>query len=353
MPALRLQAGRQREGGLMNMQQDPAAMPAVARRRRICAAAAALAVLPLPAWSLRSGAVPRIGLASPVEPGRRDQAFVAGLQELGYTPGRNVELVLRFARGQAQAWPVLIDELLQARVDVLVVGSTIGARAAKAATSSVPIVFAGASDPVAGGLVADLARPEGNLTGFSIGLGDQFAGKWLELLKELAPGMAQAAVLWSPSNAAAAGFVERLREAARTLRVELVVHAAADTRELDVALARIATSPAQGLVVTPSPFAVSQRDRLVAFASERRLPAAYFAEEFVEAGGLLSYGPSYADAYRRAAAYAVRILEGARPRDLPVQQPTRFDLVLNRATARTLGIKLPQTLLVRAERVVE
>lgn len=335
------------------MDPGSAATFASARRRQISAAAAAIAVLPLPAWSGRAGVVPRIGLASPVEPGRRDQAFIAGLQELGYAPGRNVELVLRFARGQAQAWPALIDELLQARVHVLVVGSTIGARAAKAATNSVPIVFAGASDPVAGGLVADLARPEGNLTGFSIGIGDQFAGKWLELLKELAPGMTHAAALWSPSNAAAARFVERLREAALALRVELAAHAAADARELDAALARIASGAAQGLVVTPSPFAVSQRDRLVAFARDRRLPAAYFDEEFVEAGGLLSYGPSFTDAYRRAAAYAVRILEGAKPRDLPVQQPTRFDLVLNLATARALGIRLPQTLLLRAERIVE
>lgn len=257
------------------------------------------------------------------------------------------------ALGRPEQWPALIDELLRARVDVLVVGSTIGARAAKNATSSVPIVFAGASDPVAGGIVADLARPERNATGFSLGVGDQFAGKWLELLTEFAPGIAHAAVLWSPSNAAAARFIDRLHEAARALHVDLATHQAADARELDAALARIASTAAQGLVVTPSPFAQSQRDTLVGFARTRRLPACYFAEEFVDAGGLMSYGPSFEDSYRRAAGYAARILEGAKPRDLPVQQPTRFDLVLNLATARALGLKPPQALLLRAERVVE
>lgn len=325
-----------------------------ARRRRLVVAASAGVLLPGVVRGQRSGgAPPRIGFVSPVEPGRRDQAFIAGLQELGYTPGRNVLLELRFARGRPEAWPALIDELLRAKVDVLVVGSTLGARAAKNATNTVPIVFAGASDPVAGGIVTDLARPEGNVTGFSLGVGDQFAGKWLELLKEVVPGMSRAAVLWSSSNAAATRFVDRLGEAAKSLHVDLSAQQAADARELDAALARIAAGKPQGLVVTPSPFAVSQRERLVGFARAQRLPAAYFAEEFVEAGGLLSYGPSYADAYRRAAAYAVRILEGAQPRDLPVQQPTRFDLVLNLATARALAIKLPQSLLLRAERVVE
>lgn len=328
-------------------------MPPSTRRRRIIAAAATFVLLPIPARSQRQSGLPKIGFVSPVEPGRRDQAFIAGLQELGYAPGRNVVVELRFARGRPEAWPALIDELLGTHIDVLVVGSTLGAGAAKKATSTVPIVFAGASDPIAGGIVADLARPEGNLTGFSLGIGDQFAGKWLDLLKEIAPGMAHAAVLWSSSNAAAARFVERLHEAARALRVELATYQAADARELDTALARIAASAAQGLVVTPSPFAVSQRERLVGFARAQRLPASYFAEEFVEAGGLMSYGPSYADAYRRAAAYAVRILEGAKPRDLPVQQPTRFDLVLNQSAARALGVKLPQSLLLRAERVIE
>lgn len=325
-----------------------------ARRRRLVVAISTGVLLHGVARSQRAAAVlPRIGFVSPVEPGRRDQAFVAGLQESGYTPGRNVVLELRFAHGKAEAWPALIDELLRAQVDVLVVGSTLGARAAKNATTQVPIVFAGASDPVAGGIVADLARPEGNVTGFSLGVGDQFAGKWLELLKEVVPGMTRAAVLWSSSNAAAARFVERVREAAKSLRVDLATQQAADARELDAALARIAAGKPQGLVVTPSPFAVSQRERLVGFARAQRLPAAYFAEEFADAGGLLSYGPSYADTYRRAAAYAARILEGAQPRDLPVQQPTRFDLVLNLATARALAIKLPQSLLLRAERIIE
>lgn len=217
----------------------------------------------------------------------------------------------------------------------------------------VPIVFAGASDPVAGGIVASLARPGGNITGFSTAYGDHFAGKWLELLKEAAPDVSYVAALWSSSNAAAARFVEVLRSAAGSMGVTLDVHHAANAGELDEALAAIGSRGAQALIVAPSPFAASQQRKLVEYAASRRLPAMYFDESFAEAGGLMSYGPSIVDSYRRAASHVDKILKGAKPSDLPVELPTSFELVVNARTARALGIQLRQSFLLRAERVIE
>jgi putative ABC transport system substrate-binding protein len=323
-------------------------------RRRFLAAGAALVVAPLAARAQRGGRIPRIGFLSPTQRGPRDEAFVQGLRELGYVDGRDVVVEMRFAEGRPERVPALVDELLRENVDVLVVGSTIGARAAKAATTSVPIVFAGSSDPVAGGIVPNLARPGGNLTGTSTAYGDGLAGKWLELLKEVAPGAAHVAVLWSSSNPAAAPlFAKEVLAAARKLKTKVDVHQAMNPGELEGALAAIAARGAKGLVVTPSPFAVTQRERLVRFAEEKRLPAMYFDESFVDAGGLVSYGPSIVDAYRRAAAYVDRILKGARPGDLAVEQPTKFDLVVNRKTAYALGLAIPASFLLRADRVVD
>jgi putative ABC transport system substrate-binding protein len=295
----------------------------------------------------------RVGFVSPTAPGARDEAFVNGLRELGYVDGRNVRLVMRFAEGRPERIAGLVDELVRLEVDVMVVGATIGARAAKSATASIPIVFAGSSDPVAGGIVRNLARPEGNVTGTSLAVGEAFAGKWLELLEEAIPNLGHAAVLWSSSNPAARRFVDEIRNAARKLHVTVDVHHAATAAELDVALAAIAGSGARGLVVTPSPFAAASQERLVSFAADRRLPAIYFAEDFAIAGGFMSYGPSIAEAYARAAGYVDRILRlGARPADLPVGQPERFELVVNAATARALGLTVPHTILLRA-RVIE
>jgi putative ABC transport system substrate-binding protein len=260
-----------------------------------------------------------------VAPGPRDAAFLQGLRELGYVEGRNIHVELRFAEGRPERLPELVGELVGLKVDVLVVGATIGAREARKATATIPIVFAGASDPVAGGIVASLARPGGNVTGFSLAIGDGFAAKWLELLKE----------------------------AARMSNVRLDAHQAANPVELDDALAAIGRSATRGLIVMSSPFAAIQQDRLIRFAADRSLPAIYFAEEFADAGGLMSYGPSYRDAYRRAASYVDKILKGAKPGDLPVQQPTTFKLVINLKTAKALGLTIPQSLLLRATEVIE
>jgi putative ABC transport system substrate-binding protein len=200
--------------------------------------------------------------------------------------------------------------------------------------------------------VANLARPGGNITGFSLAYGDGFAGKWLELLKEAAPNVSHVAALWSSSNAAATRFVKELQVAAQMLKARLDVHHAASPPQLDEAFAAIGSSGARGLIVTPSPFAFTNRDRLVKFAASARLPAMYFVEDFADAGGLMSYGPSIADSYRRAAAHVDKILKGAKPGDLPVEQPTKFELTINVETARALGLKIPEAVMLRADRVV-
>jgi putative ABC transport system substrate-binding protein len=278
---------------------------------------------------------------------------VQGLREHGYVDGHNVTVEMRFGEGRPERIPGLLEELIRLKVDVLVVGATIGALAAKKATTTIPVVFAGSSDPVAGGVVSDLARPGGNITGFALAYGDGLPGKWLELLKEAAPAVSQIAVLWSSSNAAAERFVTELRKAAEKLNVRLDARHAAKPPELDAALAAIGRSAAHGLIVTPSPFAATHRDKLVQFAASRKLPTMYFVDDFVEAGGLMSYGPSITDTYRRAASHVDKILRGAKPADLPVEQPTRFELVINRKTAGTLELKIPQSLVLRADRVID
>lgn len=310
-------------------------------------------VAPLVARAQRGQKVYRIGFLSPTTPGLRDQAFLKGMRELGYVEGRNVQIEMRFAEGRPERLSGLAEELVGLKPDVLAVGSTIGARAVKKATTTIPIVFAGSSDPVAGGLVPNLAHPGGNITGFSLAYGDGFAGKWMELLKEVTPEVSHVAALWSSSNKAAVRFVKELQTAARKLEVTLEVHHAANLAELDVALAAIGRSPARGLIVVPSPFAATSRRKLVQFAASQRLPAVYFFEKFADAGGLMSYGPDFADVYRRAASHVDKILKGAKPGDLPVENPTKFDLVVNLKTARALGIAIPQSVLLRANRVIE
>jgi putative ABC transport system substrate-binding protein len=299
-----------------------------------------------------AGKVHRIGFVLPTARGARHDAFIAGLRELGYDEGRNVRIEARFAEGKPERLPALIRELIALDVEVLVVGATIGARAAKEATRTIPVVFAGSSDPVAGGVVGNLARPEGNITGLSFAASEGFAGKWLELLEEAAPGASPVAVLWSSSNASASRFVADLRSAALALKVGLAAHHAADLRQLDDAFGAIGTSGARALIVTPSPFFLTQRRKLVEFAARRGLPAMYFVEEFVEAGGLMSYGPSIIATYRGAARYVDRILKGAKPSDLPVEQSDKFDLTVNLATARALGLEITPAVLLRASRVI-
>jgi putative ABC transport system substrate-binding protein len=309
-------------------------------------------------WPLAVEAQPaarvyRIGFVSPISPGPTIDAFRQGLKEVGYVEGKNVIVEARFAEGRSERLPVLIAELIRLKVDVLVVGSTGGALAAKKATTTVPIVFTGLIDPVAAGIVASLARPGGNITGVTFGIGGSgFAGKWLELLKEAIPSVSHVAVLSNSASPFTALLVEEIRGAGRTLKVKLDVIDAGNATDLDRAFAAIGASGAQAIIVVNDPLFVASRAKLVEFAASKRLPTMYFIRLFADAGGLMAYGGSLEDSYRRAATYVDKILKGAKPADLPVEQPTKFELVINLKTAKALGLTISPSLLARADEVI-
>jgi putative ABC transport system substrate-binding protein len=233
-------------------------------------------------------------------------------------------------------------------------GSATGALAGKKATTSVPIVFGGVMDAAAAGIVPSLARPGGNITGATFGVGGSvIAGKWVELLREAAPGVSHVAVLWRPGYPQADELLREIRAAAAALKMKIDEVGAGNDAELDKALAAIGASKAEGMIVTNTPFFAANRAKLIKFATEKRLPAMYFFNLFPDAGGLMSYGGSVEESYRRAARYVDKILKGAKPGDLPVDQPTRFELVINLKAARAIGLTIPQPLLVRADRVID
>ncbi len=301
--------------------------------------------------------VHRIGVVSPLAASPEPSSVRAlrqGLRELGYVEGKNVILETRYAEGRTERLPELFAELIGLKVDVLVTGSNPGVLAAKKATATVPIVFAGILDATTSGIVASLARPGGNMTGATYGVsGSGIAGKWLELLKEAAPRVSRVAVLMNSSNPQSVGFVREIRAAAQTLKVRIDQFDAESGAALDKAFAEIGASGAQGLIIPNDPVFATHRVKIVQFAAEKRLPAMYFFNLFPEAGGLMSYGGNLEDSYRRAAAYVDRILKGAKPADLPVDQATKFELVINLKAAKALGLSLPPSLLLRMDRAIE
>ena len=292
-----------------------------------------------------------ITLASPVS--QANDPFRLGLREAGYIEGKHVVIEARSADGRQERLPDLVAEVIRKKVDVLVVVSTRTAIVAKQATTTIPIIFASVFDPVAAGIVANLARPGGNITGVAVGVGGGFGGKWVELLKEAVPGISHAAVLWNSGNPSSAQSANEIQVAARTLNIKLDMLDAGNPVSLDKAFAAIGASRAQGIIVAPDPYFGANRARLVQFAASKRLPAVYFFKSFVDDGGLMAYGASNADSIRTAAKYVDKILRGARPADLPVEQPTRFELVINLKTARALGLTIPQLLLVRADQLID
>ena len=326
------------------------------KRRELLLATGALLAVPL-AGAQQPARVYRIGYVSFTSPPvstPAENAFRQGLRELGYVEGKNVIVEVRYAEGRTERVSGLVAELIGLKVDVLLAGSTPGALAAKKATATVPIVFAGVLEPVESGIVASLARPGGNITGAAVGIGSSgFAGKYLELLKEAVPDISHVAVLFNSAHPAAAPQVLEIEAAARKLKVKLGVLDAGNATDLDKAFAAIGASGAQGIVMAGNPFFDANRVKLVQFAASKRLPAVYYFKHFVEAGGLMSYGASLEESYRRAAAYVDKILKGAKPADLPVEQPTKFELVINLKTAKALGLTIPQSLLFRADLVIE
>jgi putative ABC transport system substrate-binding protein len=303
------------------------------------------------AESQQAGKTYRIGIVTST--GHFTHAFLEGLRELGYVEGRNIVIEQRSTRGQSARFPELVAEMIGLKVDVLVVSGIFGALAARKATTTVPVVFLGVADPVGQGVVVSLARPGGNITGTSLALGEGFAAKWVELLKEAVPKAMHVAVLLNSSNSAAATHTKEVQAAARAVGVRTDILDVRNRAALDSALAAIAAGGAQGLIVTSDQLFFAHRSTLVQFAANRRLPAMYFFKDFVDEGGLMAYGASLGDSFRRGATYVDRILKGAKPADLPVEQPIKFELVINLKTAKALNLTIPQSVLLRADRVIE
>jgi putative ABC transport system substrate-binding protein len=283
-------------------------------------------------------------------------AFRQGLRELGYIEDRNILIEYRWAEGKPERFSVLAAELVALKVDVIVTaGGTLAALAAQRATRTIPIVFGVVGDPVAEGLVTNLARPDGNITGFS-NVTNDLVGKWLELLKQVAPGVGQVAVLLKPDSMPNEAKEVRLKEVAVAVQALGIQHQIIEARgpaDFDRAFSDISAKGAGALVVLSTPAFDVERQRIVDLAAKNRLPTVFASRNYVDSGGLMSYGPSLADFYRRAAAYVDKILKGAKPSDLPVEQPTKFELVINLKTAKALGLTVPANLLARADEVIE
>jgi putative ABC transport system substrate-binding protein len=299
-------------------------------------------------------AIPVIGYLSSGSPGPNAPsvaAFREGLSETGYVEGQNVAIEYRWAEGHYDRLPALAEDLVRHNVDVIATGGTPAALAAKNATSTIPIIF-NVGDPIELGLVASLSRPGGNLTGFS-NLTVEMNPKRLELVSELVPQAKVIALLVNQNNPNTERNITDVQSAAQAKGVQLPILKAATESEIDAALATLAQLRADALVIATDPFLNSRRDQLVALASRHAVPAMYYWREFAAAGGLISYGPSLTTAYRQVGTYAGKILKGASPADLPVQQPTTFELVINLKTAKALGLTVPQTILARADELIE
>jgi putative ABC transport system substrate-binding protein len=280
-------------------------------------------------------------------------AFHQGLSETGYVEGQNVAIEYRWAEGSYDRLPALAAELVARKIDVIVAaGGPSSALAAKGATSTIPIVFTAVNDPVAVGLVASLARPGGNLTGFN-GMGIELMPKRLELLSELVPQADAIALLVNPNDANAKRMIRDVQEASRVKGLQLHILKAASEGEIETAFVSLVQQHGGGLLIAPDAFFLSRRDQLVALASRQAVPAIYLWREFAAAGGLISYGPSFTAIYRQVGIYVGKILKGANPADLPIQQPTKFELVINLKTAKALGLAIPQLILVRADEIIE
>ena len=325
------------------------------RRTFLAGTGAVLLPAPLAAEAQQAAKVARIGYLTVDVAPDRSEAFRQGLRDLGYAEGRNVVIESRDAEGRPERLPDLAAELVALKVQVIVAPTTVSALAATQATRTLPIVFAGAADPVTSGLVTSLARPGGNVTGLSI-LGPQLVGKRLELLTQAVPGVGRVAVLRHPGSSGERTGKDMLKEAevaGRALGVRLQVVEARGPADIDRAFSDMIRARAGALTVLVSAMFVNERRRLVDLAAKNRLPAVYPWREYVDAGGLMAYGANYDDLSRRAATYVDKILKGAKPADLPVEQSTKFELVINLKTAKALGLTIPPSLLGRADEVIQ
>jgi putative ABC transport system substrate-binding protein len=328
------------------------------KRRDFIAGLGGAAVLgPRGAWAQQPDRMRRIGVlmnlaADDSEAPVRVAAFAQGLQELGWTMGRNVRIDYRWGAGVANLYRRYGTELVALAPDLILASGGPAVSAVQEASRTMPVVFVDSTDPVAAGFVASLARPGGYATGFT-----QFefgmSGKWLELLKEIAPGVTRAAVIRNPMTPAGSGQLGAIQAVAPSFRVEISLVDVRDTSEIEHAIAAFAREPNGGLIVLSTSLALAHREQIVASSARHRLPAVYPFRIYVNAGGLVSYGPDQIDPYRRAAGYVDRILKGEKPADLPVQAPTKYELAINLKTARALGLTVPHSLLSRADEVIE
>lgn len=311
----------------------------------------AVLIAPPPANAQPPAKVVTIGILA-IEAWPPIDSFREALRDFGYIEGQNVRFEHRYAEGRNQRFRELAEDLVALKVDLILTWGTEAALEAKRATRTIPIVMGAIGDPIGPGVVSNLARPGGNITGLSA-LAGELEGKRLELLREVVPSLSHVAAIGNPTNRYTRGALHHAQRTAETLKLTLRVHEAHDATTLDNALDSLIRERPHALLVIADPFLASQRRRLAQFALKARLPSAYTYREHAEAGGLIAYTPNYHDLFRRAAGYVDKILKGAKPGDLPIEQPTKFDLVINLKTAKALGVTLAPSLRMRADQVIE
>jgi putative ABC transport system substrate-binding protein len=306
-----------------------------------------------PAHAQKQATMPRIGvLLLGAPPNANLDAFIEGLRELGYIEGKNILIEYRFAEGKAERLPELAIELVRLKVDAIFTGGTPAIFALKQATKTIPIVFFSTSDPIGTGVVASLAHPGGNITGISV-LASDLWPKRLELLKEIFPKLSRVAMVWNKGNAGMALEAKATQEVAGPLGVALQDRGVKDPNELDTVFALMIKDRPDGFLALMDPVLTSHQKRILDFLVQNRLPAIFESRGWVEAGGLISYGANYPDAHRRAASQMDKILKGTKPADIPVEQPTKFELVINLKTAKQIGLTIPPNVLARADKVIK
>ena len=323
-------------------------------KRRDFIAFLGVAVWPVVAQAQQAGKIYRIGMFTAGAPllSKTWSIFTNGLKELGWTEGKNIVFERQYAENNLDRLPELAAELVRLDVDVIVAFGTLAPLAAKQATSTIPIVMTAAGDPIGSGLVASLARPGGNVTGMSL-MAPDLAGKRLELLKEVLPRLARVAVIWNAANPYSRLVFEETRGVAKTLATEIQSLEVRGPGDFDGALDSAMRKRVDALVAVEDPLTFNHRIQIADFCAENRLPGIYGLREFADAGGLMAYGASQEDLFRRAVGFVDRILKGVKPADLPTQQPTKFELVVNLKTAKALGLEIPPMLLARADEVIE
>ncbi len=325
-------------------------------RRKLIVALGAGLLTARSAYSQPARKLPQVGYVGNATPALETallEGLRLGLRERGYIEGKNIEVHYRWANGSIDALPAFTAELIALKVDVIVTAGTPAALAAKKATTTIPIVMAAVGDPVATGIVPSLARPGGNITGLST-LYTQLEGKRIQILREFVPRMKRIALLTNPANAFTSVILQSTRAATEAQHLAAQIYEVSAVPEFEKVFAAIAKSKPDAMaVLADRPFLVSNRKRIVEFAAQNRIPAIYPFSEFMDDGGLVFYGPNFPDMFRRAATYVDKIIKGAKPADLPLEQPTRFEFIINAKTAKALGLTIPQSFMISADKVIE